>query len=149
MAAGLDKHHPFHNTPAAEIIVKNAGLMLAPGTDAITAGYAFAVWSLVSNFILLDRVCATFGAANVAPSQPVPRTHSGQMDIGTAAPVSISALIFAIPSDLNVSSYVSSPPPQKYSVSSVWLGLLVERPGSTSGQHPTLSIQIAILPKLP
>ena len=149
MAAGLDKHHPFHNTPAAELIVQNAGLMLAPGTDRISVGYASAVWSLMSNFIVLDRVCATFGAAIVAPGQPVPRAHSGQTDIGTAAPVRISALIFTIPSDLDISTYVSLPPPRKYSANSVWLGLRVERLGSTSGQHPTPSMQIIILPKLP
>jgi hypothetical protein len=72
MATGLDKHHPFQNTLAAELIVQNAGLMLTPGTDRISSGYTFAVWSLMSNFIVLGHVCAMFSTTNVAPGQPVP-----------------------------------------------------------------------------
>ena len=43
--------------------------MLAPGTLQIGWGHANAVWALMSNFIALDRLSATFGAATAAPGQ--------------------------------------------------------------------------------
>jgi hypothetical protein len=85
-----------------------------PGTDQISRGYALAIWSLMSNFIALDRLCMTFGAATVAPSQPVLRTHCDQFAIGTALPVSVSVLIFTILSHLHISSYLSLLHQQKY-----------------------------------
>jgi hypothetical protein len=128
MATNLDKHHPFNNTPAVKLILKNAGLMLAPGTLQIGWGYANTIWALMSNFIALDHLCATFGAATVAPSLPVARSHCEQtIAIRTAAEVSISVPISAVLSYLNISSCTSSPHLQKYSANSASLGLLIKR----------------------
>lgn len=93
MATGLDEHYPFNNRPAADLIVKNADLILASGTDPLGSGYSNIVWSLMSNVIILDRLCAMFGVMATSPSQPVPRVHCEQSTIGTAAQVSISILI--------------------------------------------------------
>ena len=99
MATGLDNHHPFNNMPAVELILWNAGVMLAPGTPQIGWGHANAVWALMSNFITLDRLSATFGAATAAPGQPVTQRHCEKtIAIGTAAEVSLSLLF--VPSSL-------------------------------------------------
>jgi hypothetical protein len=128
MATGLDKHHPFNNMPAVKLILKNAGLMLTPGTPQISWGYANTIWALMSNFIALDRLCATFSAATVASSLPVTHSHCEQtIAIGTAAEVSILVPISAILSHLNISSCTSLPHLQKYSANSASLGLLVKR----------------------
>jgi hypothetical protein len=129
MATSLDKHHPFNNTPAVELILKNAGLMLTQGTLQIGWGYgscyANTIWALMSNFIALDCLCATFGAATVAPSLPVAHSHCEQtIAIVTAAEVSISVSISAILSHLNISSCTSSPHLRKYSA---LLGLLIDK----------------------
>ena len=42
MATGLDNHHLFDNTPAVELILRNTGLMLAPGTLQI--GWGMLMW---------------------------------------------------------------------------------------------------------
>jgi hypothetical protein len=128
MATSLDKHHPLNNMLAVELILKNAGLMLIPGTPQIGWGHANTIWALMSNFIALDHLCATFSAATVAPNLPVACSYCGQtIAIGTTAEVSISVPISAILSHLNISSCTSSPHLQKYLANSALLGLLVKR----------------------
>ena len=129
MATGLDNHHPFNNMPAVELILRNTGLMLAPGTLQIGLEHANAVWALMSNFITLDHLSATFGAATAAPGQPVTWRHCEEtIAIGTAAEVSLSLSICPIISHMNIiSSCRSSPRLPKYSASSALLGPLVER----------------------
>ena len=129
IATGLDNHHPFDNTPAVELILRNAGLMLTPGTPQIGWGHANTVWPLMSNFITLDCLSATFGAATAASGQPVTRRHCKEtIAIGTAAEVSLSLPICPIISHMNIiSSCRSSPHLPKYSASSALLGPLVER----------------------
>ena len=129
MATGLDNHHSFDNMPAVELILQNAGLMLAPGTPQIGWGDANTVWALMSNYITLDHLSATFGAATAAPGQPVARRHCEEtIAIGTAAEVSLSLPICPIISHMNIiSSCGSSPHLPKYSASSALLGPLVER----------------------
>jgi len=147
MAAGLDKHRPFSNTPAVEHILQNTGLMLAPGTPPIGWGHANAIWALMSNFIALDRLCATFGAATAAPGRPVARSHTDEtIAIGITAEVSTSVPISTILSHFNNSSYAISRRLQKYSASSASHGLLVERLRRKLKQQPTPSIGCAILP---
>lgn len=101
MGDDLDKHHPFGNTAAVEIIIQAARSFLEPEAKS---SYSRAIWGLTLNFIALDRLCATFGAAAAAPSQPVPRTHCERIAIGTALQVSISLLTLAIVSHSNISS---------------------------------------------
>ena len=129
MATGLDNHHPFNNPPVVELILQNAGLMLAPGTPQIGWGHANAVWALMSNFIALDCLSATFGAATAAPGQPVTwRQCEETIAIGTAAEVSLLLPICPIISYINIiSSCESSPCLPRYSASSALLGPLVER----------------------
>ena len=96
MATGLDNHHPFNNMPVVELILQNAGLMLTQGTPQIGWGHANAVWALMSNFIALDHLSATFGAATAAPGQPVAQRHCEEtIAIGTAE-VSLSLPICLI-----------------------------------------------------
>src|SRR5271156_1663156 len=68
IAEGLEKHHPFSDTPAVDIILKNAKLILNSPSDV---AYARRIWGLMSNYVLFDRLCATFGVATVSPCQPV------------------------------------------------------------------------------
>lgn len=138
MATGLDKYHPFNNTPAAELIVQKAHLMLGPVTEQLGWGYSHAVWALMSNFIMLDRLCATYGVTATTPSQLVPRTHCEPRAIGTAAQVRISIIMLSILSHFMISSYMSWPHPQNYSANFVSPGLLVKR--LTSKQQPTFWI---------
>ena len=129
MATGLDNHHPFNNMAVVELILQNAGMMLAPGTLQIGWGYANAVWALMSNSITLDRLSATFGAATAAPGQPVTQRHCEEtIAIGTAAEVSLSLPICPIISHMNIiSSCGSLPHLPEYSASSALLGPLIER----------------------
>lgn len=101
MATGLDKHNPFSNLFAMEVMAENAVLILAPGAEPIGKGHALILWSRMCNFILLDRLYKTFAAMAFGPSHPIPRTHCERSAIGTATPVSVSLLIFVIVSHLN------------------------------------------------
>ena len=129
MATGLDNHHPFDNTPAVELTLRNTKLMLAPGTLQIGWGHANAVWALMSNSIALDHLSATFGAATAAPGQPVTRRHCKEtIATGIAAEVSLSLPICPIISYMNIISPCgSSPHLPKYSASSALLGPLIKR----------------------
>ena len=85
MATSLDNHHTFDNMPMVKFILQNVGLMLTPGTLQIGWEHANAVWALMSNFITLDHLSATFGAATAAPGQPVAwRNCEKTISIGTA-----------------------------------------------------------------
>ena len=149
MASGLDQHHPFNNTLAVDLILQNAELMLAPGTLQIGWGHANAVWALMSNFIALDCLFATFGAATAAPGQPVAQRHCGEtIAIRTATEVSLSVPICPIISHLNISSCMSSYHLQRYSANSALLGLLVRRLRSNLESKLTLFISCAILLQL-
>lgn len=97
------------------MIVRDAGLILASGAKQLTSGYAHAVWGLISSYILLDRLYATFAPEAAAPSQPIPRTHCENLKStfgGTVEKVSVSVLILAILPHLNVSSSLTSCDPQ-------------------------------------
>jgi hypothetical protein len=104
MGTGLDNYYPFKNTPAAHIIIKNADSILAPGTDQLGWRHSNVLWALMSNVLILDRLSATFGAAAVAPSHPVPRAHCDQSAIGTAAQVSIPIIMLPILCHFKISS---------------------------------------------
>ena len=69
IAKGLKNHHPFNDTPAVAIILRNAKSILASVTDKRSVGYVWRIWGLMSNFVLFDCLCITFGVASVAPSQ--------------------------------------------------------------------------------
>ena len=149
MASSLDQHHPFNNTPAVDLILQNAELMLAPGTLQIGWGHANTVWALMSNFITLDCLSATFGAATAAPGQPVAWRHCEEtIAIGTTTEVSLSVSICPIISHLNISSCMSSPHLQKYSANSASLGLLIKRLRTNLESKLTLSISHVILLQL-
>ena len=64
-----------------------------PRDSADWLGHANTVWALMSNFIALDHLSATFGAATAAPGQPVAQRHCEEtIAIGTTTEVSLSVL---------------------------------------------------------
>jgi hypothetical protein len=84
---GLDQVHPFSETPAVDIIIRDAKNILSPNLDAVGSRHAGRIWGFVSKFVMLDRFGAALGSAKVNPGLPVPRMKCSPDYFGTASKV--------------------------------------------------------------
>jgi hypothetical protein len=88
ISEGLDEAHPFNETYGVDLILQEADDMLSPHLEAVGAKNAGRIWAFISKFVMLDRLSAVLGAAEVHPGLPVLRQACSPEYLGTGAKVS-------------------------------------------------------------
>jgi hypothetical protein len=89
LGKGLDEVHPFSDTPAVDVVLREAGKILSPNSDAVSRNIAGRIWGFVSKFVMLDRFCKTLGVAEAFPAPSVPKRICNTDYFGTASRVII------------------------------------------------------------
>lgn len=70
--------------------------MLPPHLEMIGAKTAGRIWAFLSKFVMLDRFCVVFGAAEVLPGLEVPRKICSLDYLGTGAKVTCSPAVYNV-----------------------------------------------------
>lgn len=93
LARGLDEIHPFSDTPAVEVILREAEQILSLDGDGAVLGRnnASRIWAFMSKFAMLDRFSKTLKLSDRYPGIGVPRKICSNAYLGTS--VKVSALL--------------------------------------------------------
>jgi hypothetical protein len=83
----LDEVHPFSDTAAVDVLVRESGCVLSADVESAGARNASRIWGFMSKFVLLDRFLKALGLVVNCPGQAVPRSLSCPDYFGTASKV--------------------------------------------------------------
>ena len=83
----MDEGHPFSETPAVDVVVREAERMLSPNLEAVGRKNASRIWGFMSKFIMLDRFSKTLGVAKLYPGIEVPKMFCSPDYLGTGLKV--------------------------------------------------------------
>jgi hypothetical protein len=84
----LDEVHPFSDTNAVDVILREANHILSPNVHAVGRKNASRIWGFMSKFAMLDRFSKTLGVAKLHPGISVPRKTHPKVYFGTGSRVS-------------------------------------------------------------
>jgi hypothetical protein len=84
----LDEVHPFSETPAVDVVLREAEQILSPHLEAVGRKNASRIWGFMSKFAMLDRFGKTLGVAKLYPGIPVPKKTCPSDYLGTGSKVS-------------------------------------------------------------
>jgi len=87
ISQGLDQANPFNETSGVENVLKGAEDMLSLRVEAVGPKHAAQIWSFMSKFVMLDRLSAVLGTAEIDPGFSVPRKICLPEYLGTGARV--------------------------------------------------------------
>jgi hypothetical protein len=87
MGKGLDEVHPFSDSTAVDILLREAKNMLSPYLNAVSPKNARRIWGFMSNFVMLDRFSSALGAKKIYPGRHVPKKMCSNGYLGSAAKV--------------------------------------------------------------
>ena len=90
LARGLDEIHPFSDTPAVEVILREAEQIISLDGDGAVVGRnnASRIWAFMSKFAMLDRFSETLNLADQYPGIGMPRKMCSIQYFGTCLKVS-------------------------------------------------------------
>jgi hypothetical protein len=86
---GLDDVHPFADSPAVDVLLREAEDILSPNLDAVGRRNATRIWGFFSKFVMVDRFSKSLGVAEVYPGIVVPKKICSLDYLGTGSKVSI------------------------------------------------------------
>lgn len=83
----MDEVHPFSDTNAVDVLVRESGWIFTGGVDAAGTKNASRIWNFVSKFLIIDRFLKTLGLSVDRPGLSVPRRVASMDYFGTASKV--------------------------------------------------------------
>ena len=86
---GLDEIHPFSDTTAVDVLLRETDQLFSPDCDIIGYNNAGRIWSIVSKFMMLDQFAKALELTKVYPNLLLRKETFSSNYIGTASKVGI------------------------------------------------------------